>query len=192
MDCNRAGFQATEKAVSQIQTLGFQKQMQAMNSARTSDQIFREMERDRNPNDSGNGGGRTDRNSDAFLNRQKAAADFDVTFKSNEILQLNAEMQNALRRRVDAYKEMLQLESDYMEWKSVGNQKQDKLSEYLDLDGSRSAAHNKAMLELVEKRGTKVAQGTTKIKPVAAALWNKMPRRILPGSELRSTLFPSG
>lgn len=152
-----ATFQATEKAVSQIQTLGFQKQMQAMNSARTSDQIFRDIARDRNQNDSGNGGGRTDRNSDAFLSRKKAAADLDVMFKSNEILQLNAEMQNALRRRVDAYKEMLQLESDHMEWKSVENQKQDKLSEYLDLDGSRSVAHNKAMLELVEKRGTKVA-----------------------------------
>lgn len=79
-------FQATEKAVAQIQTQGFQKQLQAMNSARTSDQIFRELQQERNPNDPGNGGGVRDRNTEAFLSRQKAAADFDVMLKSNEIL----------------------------------------------------------------------------------------------------------
>jgi tetratricopeptide (TPR) repeat protein len=150
-------FQATEKAVAQIQTQGFQKQLQAMNSARTSDQIFRELQQERNPNDPGNGGGVRDRNTEAFLSRQKAAADFDVMLKSNEILQLSAELQNALRRRVDACKDMLQLESEYFEWQTLGNQKQAKLSEFLDFDGSRSKGHNQAMLELVQKRGTNYA-----------------------------------
>ncbi len=152
-----AAFQATEKAVAQIQTQGFQKQLQAMNSARTSDQIFRELERDRNQNDTGKGGGGLDRNTEAFLSRQKAAADFDVMLKSNEILQLSAELQNALRRRVEACKDMLQLESEYTEWQTVRNQKQAKLSEFLDLDGSRSKGHNQAMLELVQKRGANYA-----------------------------------
>jgi len=150
-------FQATEKAVAQIQTQGFQKQLQALNSARTSDQIFRELERDRNQNDPGNGDGGRDRNTEAFLSRQKAAADFDVMLKSNEILQLSAELQNALRRRVDAFKDRQQLESDYVEWQMLGNQKQAKLSEFLDLDGSRSKGHNQAMLELVQKRGANYA-----------------------------------
>lgn len=148
-----AAFQATENAVARIQTQGYQKQLQAMNSSLASDQIFRELQQDRNTNDPGERSDGRARNTEVFLGRQKMAADFDVMMKSNEILQLSAELQNALRQRVDAYKARLQLESEYVEWQTLRNQKQAKLSEFLDFDGSRSKAHNQAMLELVQKRG---------------------------------------
>ena len=172
---NQDEIRLTEAAVQQIQSLGYQKQVEAMRASAYADNIGDALWAAQNNNNGNNGGGNNGGNNngnnnngnnngqgnrgiDQFtawqLRRQQNMANYEAFMKSQEVSKLSVELQNTLRKRMSAMQQGMQIQQTYYDWYQEHLKFNELFWEFFDLDGHRANSENRQILEVVSNRGS--------------------------------------